>query len=153
MNKKKYEFKYRNKHFFKILIPLFIILYILSIIVLYRYIFFLYLYIPACIAVGILILVWIYIIKPKAEITKGIFEFFQDEFYYTSLNKTRAISYDEVEYIRKEEYTEKFLFLKKTNTNYVMKIINAGTFYFPYYDRSIDIAMELLQSKIKKSSN
>ena len=79
MNKNKYEFRYQNKHFFKLLIPLFILLYILTVIVLYRYIFFIYLYIPACIAAAILILVWIYIIKPKAEITKGSFEFFKDE--------------------------------------------------------------------------
>mgnify|MGYP004665443375 FL=1 len=149
MNKNKYEFKYRNKHFFKLLIPLYIILYLLTLIVLYKYIFFLYLYIPASIAVGILILVWIYIIKPKAEITKGSFEFFKNEFYYTTLNKTRAITYKEVEYIKKEEYTEKFLFFKKTNYRYIMKIINAGTFYFPYYDASLDRAMELLNDKIK----
>ena len=152
MNKNKYEFRYRNKHFFKLLIPLFILLYILTVIVLYRYIFFIYLYIPACIAAAILILVWIYIIKPKAEITKGSFEFFKDEFYYTSLNKTRAISYKEVEYIKKEEYTEKFFFLKKVNIRYIMKIMNAGTFYFPYYDNSLDNAMDLLNSQIKKSS-
>ena len=30
-----------------------------------------------------------------------------------------------------------------------MKIINAGTFYFPYYDASLDRAMELLNDKIK----
>lgn len=91
-------------------------------------------------------------IKPKAEITKGVFEFFKDEFYYTSLNKTIAISYKEVEYIKKEEYQEKFFFLKKVNTRYIMKIINAGTFYFPYYDSSLDKAMTLLNSQIKKSS-
>lgn len=149
MNKNKYEFKYRNKHFFKLLIPLYIILYLLTLIVLYKYIFFLYLYIPASIAVGILILVWIYIIKPKAEITKGSFEFFKNEFYYTTLKKTRAITYKEVEYIKKEEYIEKFLFFKKTNYRYIMKIINAGTFYFPYYDASLDRAIELLNDKIK----
>ena len=148
MNNNKYEFKYKNNHFFKKISPLFLILYILLIIVLYREIFLLYLYIPAIIACGILILIWMYFFKKKACITKGTFEFFDDEFYYTTYKKTIAIRYKEIDSITEMEYIDKFLIFKKKSKQYQVKIINAGSFYFPYYNSSTEKAINLLKDKI-----
>lgn len=148
MNNNKYEFKYKNNHFFKKISPLFLILYVLLIIVLYREIFLLYLYIPAIIACGILILIWMYFFKKKACITKGTFEFFDDEFYYTTYKKTIAIRYKEIDSITEMEYIDKFLIFKKKSKQYQVKIINAGSFYFPYYNSSTEKAINLLKDKI-----
>lgn len=148
MKNNKYEFKYKNNHFFKKISPLFLILYILLIIVLYREIFLLYLFIPAIIACGILILVWMYFFKKKACIAKGIFEFFEDEFYYTTYRKTIAIRYKEIDSITEMEYIDKFLIFKKKSKQYQIKIINAGSFYFPYYNSSTEKAINLLKDKI-----
>lgn len=148
MNNNKYEFKYKNNHFFKKISPLFLILYVLLIIVLYKEIFLLYLYIPAIIACGILILIWMYFFKKKASITKGTFEFFDDEFYYTTYKKTIAIRYKEIDNISEMEYIDKFLIFKKKSKQYQVKIINAGSFYFPYYNSSTEKAINLLKDKI-----
>lgn len=148
MNNNKYEFKYKNNHFFKKISPLFLILYVLLIIILYREIFLLYLYIPAIIACGILILIWMYFFKKKACITKGTFEFFDDEFYYTTYKKTIAIRYKEIDSITEMEYIDKFLIFKKKSKQYQVKIINAGSFYFPYYNSSTEKAINLLKDKI-----
>ena len=148
MNNNKYEFKYKNNHFFKKISPLFLILYVLLIIVLYKEIFLLYLYIPAIIACGILILIWMYFFKKKASITKGTFEFFDDEFYYTTYKKTIAIRYKEIDNITEMEYIDKFLIFKKKSKQYQVKIINAGSFYFPYYNSSTEKAIDLLKDKI-----
>ena len=153
MNNNKYEFKYKNNRFFKKISPLFLILYILIIIVLYREIFLLYLFIPAIIACGILILVWMYFVKKKACITKGSFEFFDDEFYYTTYRKTMAIRYKEVDSITETEYIDRFLIFKKKIKQYEVKIINAGTFYFPYYDTSTEKAINLLRNKISEKTS
>lgn len=148
MNNNKYEFKYKNNHFFKKISPLFLILYVLLIIVLYKEIFLLYLYIPAIIACGILILIWMYFFKKKASITKGTFEFFDNEFYYTTYKKTIAIRYKEIDNITEMEYIDKFLIFKKKSKQYQVKIINAGSFYFPYYNSSTEKAINLLKDKI-----
>ena len=148
MNNNKYEFEYKNNHFFKKISPLFLILYVLLIIVLYKEIFLLYLYIPAIIACGILILIWMYFFKKKASITKGTFEFFDDEFYYTTYKKTIAIRYKEIDNITEMEYIDKFLIFKKKSKQYQVKIINAGSFYFPYYNSSTEKAINLLKDKI-----
>ncbi len=150
MENNKYEFRYKNNKFFKKISPLFLILYILIIIVLYKEIFLIFLLIPAIIACGILILIWMYFFKKKACITKGIFEFFDDEFYYTTFHKTIAIRYKEIDSISETEYIDRFLVFKKKSKQYQVKIINAGTFYFPYYDYSTEKAINLLKSKITK---
>ena len=152
MKNNKYEFKYKNNHFFKKISPLFLILYILLIIVLYREIFLLYLYIPAIIACGILILIWMYFFKKKACIAKGTFEFFEDEFYYTTYRKTIAIRYKEIDSITEMEYIDKFLIFKKKSKQYQIKIINAGSFYFPFYNSSPEKAINLLKDKIAEKN-
>lgn len=149
MKDNKYEFRYKNDKLFKKISPLFLLLYILVIIVLYKVIFLKYLFLPASTACGILILIWMYLLKKKACITKGTFEFFKDEFYYTTFHKTIAIRYKEVDSIIENDYIEKFLIFKKKNKQYLVKIINAGTFYFPYYDYSTEKAINLLKERIK----
>lgn len=153
MNSNKYEFKYKNNHFFKKISPLFLILYILLEIVLYKAIFVFYLFIPSSIACGILILIWMYFFKKKACITKGTFEFFDDEFYYTTYRKTLAIRYKEIDDITELEYIDKFLIFKKKSKQYQIKIINAGSFYFPYYDYSTEKAINLLKEKLREKSH
>ena len=93
-----------------------------------------------------------YFVKKKACITKGSFEFFDDEFYYTTYRKTMAIRYKEVDSITETEYIDRFLIFKKEIKQYEVKIINAGTFYFPYYDASTEKAINLLRNKISEKT-
>ncbi len=148
MNSKKYNFRYRNPKAYKKTLPLFFILFILILIVLYKEIYILYLFIPAVIAVAILLTLWLYYIKCKSGIRKGSFEFHDKDFYYTTKGKTIAIDYKEISSVEKETFQDKFLIFKKEAYRYTIKIINAGTFYFPYYDTNLETAIGILKTKI-----
>ena len=93
-----------------------------------------------------------YFFKKKACIAKGTFEFFEDEFYYTTYRKTIAIRYKEIDSITEMEYIDKFLIFKKKSKQYQIKIINAGSFYFPFYNSSTEKAINLLKDKIAEKN-
>jgi len=148
--KEKYNFKYQSRKHYNFTTPLFIFLFILSIIVMNKYIVFSFLLIPAVIAITILISLWMYYVRDKLNVVKGIFEFSNEEFYYTTCGKTVAISYNEVESITINPYIDTFLIFKKEENSYVIKIKDAGTFTFPIYDNSLKVAIEELNKKIEE---
>jgi len=148
--KNRYEFKYQSRKNFNFTTPLFLVLFILSIIVLYKYVVITYLFIPALIALTILVSLWMYYVKDMLSSIKGIFEFRDKDFYYTTKKRTVAIDYNEVESITVEPYTDTFFIFKRDTKRYAIKIKNAGTFYFPFCGESLKIAIEELNNRIEE---
>ena len=144
MIEKQIKFKYRNSKIYNILalICFIICLIAIGIIIktvntnLYRIIYILLIFIFANILLSI--------ISNNISITNGIFTFHKDKLTYETLNKEYTINYDEIEYIIKEQYMENGSLIKKENFQYIIKIKDAGTFTFKYYNDTLLTAIEEL---------
>ena len=68
-------------------------------------------------------------------------------FDYDTMKKEYSISYDEIEYITKETYMDTTSLIRYENYIYKVKIKNAGSFIFKYYDDSLDKAIKKLSIK------
>ena len=97
--------------------------------------------------VFIIINVILAIISSKICVLKGKFIFEEGEFTYESISKTYTIRYDEIEYIRKDIYTDNTTLMKRENYIYKIKIKDDGSLLFKYYNDSLLDAIEELAMK------
>ena len=93
----------------------------------------------------------ILLLTNKFTISRGIFNFDDNQLTYETVTKSYTINYDEVEYIIKNNYIDDTSIIKKENYEYIIKIRNEGTFTFKYTDNSlVDAIKELaLRSNIE----
>lgn len=151
MMKKTVLFKYKSSYFFNMVALMFFILFIISTIIIIKYVKANNMRIIWILIIAILIFIWMNLVAKKLCVLNGKFSFSKDILTYDTLSKTYEIEYQEIEYIIKEKLMDYTSFFNIENYQYRLKIKNAGSFRFVYFNESLDEAMKALSSISKIS--
>ena len=95
----------------------------------------------------IFFIIVMYFVSKKLTIFNATITYNNTSFDYDTMKKEYSISYDEIEYITKETYMDTTSLIRYENYIYKVKIKNAGSFIFKYYDDSLDKAIKKLSIK------
>lgn len=144
----KIEFKYRSTRLFNIVAFLFFCLFIIVTLIIIKYVNstgYKIVYILLC---GGILYLWMYIVNRKICVLNGCFIFDEDKFYYDTLRKSYEIKFNEVDYLTIEKGLDKTSLFNIENYLYRIKIRDAGSFIFYYYDKSLDEAFKKLSDEL-----